>query len=82
MNTPKLHARLKKIYAANVLHLYQTKTRFDHWRLRHGLKLTTIVLLTAMLFSVFSMPFLHVTNRASNSSKSHFSPFSAHFNCK
>ncbi len=58
MNTPKLHARLKKIYAANVLHLYQTKTRFDHWRLRHGLKLTTIVLLTAMLFSVFSMPFL------------------------
>ncbi|WP_270809138.1 hypothetical protein [Aeromonas sp. QDB08] len=58
MNTPKLRALFKKAYAANVLHLYQVKTRFDHWRLRHGLKLTTIVLLTAMLFSVFSMPFL------------------------
>ncbi|MBV7555585.1 hypothetical protein KW841_24865 [Pseudomonas sp. PDM28] len=58
MNMPKLNDRLKKAYAANVLRLHQVNVRFDHWRLRHGLKLTTLVLLTAVLFSVFSMPFL------------------------
>lgn len=58
MNMPKLHARLKKAYAANLLRLYQLKIRFHHWRLRHGMKLTTLILLAAMLCSVLSMPFL------------------------
>lgn len=55
---PKLHAQLKKTYATTALRLYQTKNRFDHWRLRHGLKIATLVLLSAMLSSMFAMPFL------------------------
>ncbi len=58
MTMPMLRARLKKAYATNVLRLHQVNIRFDHWRLRHGLKLATLVLLAAMLSSVFAMPFL------------------------
>lgn len=59
MTAPKLRARLKRAYATNALRLYQAKFRFDHWRLRHGLKLATLVLLAAMLASVLALPFLH-----------------------
>jgi len=55
---PKLRARLKKAYAKNALRLHQVNIRFDHWRLRHGLKLATLVLLAVILSSVFTMPFL------------------------
>lgn len=58
MTMQKLRARLKKAYATNALRLYQAKIRFDHWHLRHGLKLVTLVLLVAVLPSVFAMPFL------------------------
>lgn len=58
MKIQKLHLRLKKAYAANVLRLHQLKIRLEHWRLRHGLKFAVLTLLTAVLFSVFSMPFL------------------------
>jgi hypothetical protein len=39
------------------LRFYQVKLRFEHWRLRHGLKLATLVLLVAVLSSIFAMPF-------------------------
>jgi uncharacterized membrane protein len=58
MTMQKLRARLKKAYATNALRLYQAKIRFDHWHLRHGLKLVTLVLLVAVLSSLFAMPFL------------------------
>jgi hypothetical protein len=58
MIMPKLHARLKKTYATNALRLHQIKIRFDHWRLRHGLKIATLTLMAAMLSGVFAMPFL------------------------
>lgn len=55
---PKLHAQLKKTYAKTALRFYQIQLRFDHWRLRHGLKLATLVLLVAVLSSIFAMPFV------------------------
>lgn len=55
---PKLHARLKKAYATTALRFYRVGIRFDHWRLRHGLKLATLVLLAAALSSVLAMPSL------------------------
>ncbi len=58
MTMPKLHARLRKVYATNALRLYRVKIRFDHWCLRHGLKLATLVLLAAMVSSVLAIPFL------------------------
>lgn len=58
MVMPKLDARLKKAYATTALRLYRIGIRFDHWRLRHGLKLATLILLAGMLSSVFAMPIL------------------------
>ncbi|MBF6616399.1 MAG: hypothetical protein ITG07_06700 [Candidimonas sp.] len=55
---PELQARFKKAYATTALRLYRVRIRLDHWRLRHGLKLAMIVLLVAVLLSVFAMPFL------------------------
>ena len=54
----KPHIRLKKTYATYALRLHQVKIRFDHWRLRHGLKLVMLGLLTAMLSSAFATPLL------------------------
>ena len=58
MIMPKLRAWLTKTYATNALRMHQVKIRFDHWRLRHGLKLATLALLSAMFSSVFAIPFL------------------------
>src|SRR5690606_29834538 len=58
MIMPKLQARLRKTYATTALRFYRATIRFDHWRLRHGLKLATLVLLAAVLSSVLAMPFL------------------------
>lgn len=58
MVIPKLHARVKKVYAATALRLYRFRIRLDHWRQNHGLTLATIVLLGAMLSSVFATPLL------------------------
>ncbi|KRA31748.1 hypothetical protein ASD68_13990 [Rhodanobacter sp. Root627] len=58
MTMQKLCDRLRKAYATNALRFYQAEIRFDHYRLRHGLKLAMLVLLAAMLSCVFAMPFL------------------------
>ncbi|KDB58217.1 hypothetical protein AZ16_1187 [Bordetella bronchiseptica B18-5 (C3)] len=58
MVRPKRHARLKKVYVITALRLYRVRIRLDHWRQHHGLKLAMIVLLAAMLSSVFAMPLL------------------------
>jgi len=58
MNMLRLKTRLEMAHAVNLLRLHQVKVRFSHWRLRHGLKLAILLLMTAVLFTVFSMPVL------------------------
>lgn len=55
---PKLQARLNTAYATTALRFYRARIRLDRWRLRHGLKLATLVLLTAVVSSVLAMPYL------------------------
>ncbi|MCD9125774.1 hypothetical protein [Luteimonas fraxinea] len=38
--------------------LYRKRIEFDRWRKRHGMKLFTIILLTAVLVSILMMPYL------------------------
>ena len=67
-----LHVRLKTAYATIVLRLHQVKARFDHWRMRHGLKLAVLVLLTLIISSVLSMPLLQRLAGAYFSSQENF----------
>lgn len=58
MVRPKQRTRLKKFYATTALRLYQARIRLHHWRLHYGLKLLTLVLVAAVLASVFTIPLL------------------------
>ncbi len=55
----KLRARIKKVHTKNSLRLYSVRIRFDQWRIRHGLRLATLVLLGTMLSSLFAIPLMN-----------------------
>jgi len=58
MTMQELQARFKIFYASITLRFYSIRIRFYQWRLSHGLKLTTFLLLGGILLSVLGIPLL------------------------
>lgn len=53
-----LRARLRMYQASTVLRLHQLQIRFAQWRLQHGLKLVTVVLLATAGIAIIVLPSL------------------------
>lgn len=56
MGAPALHAYFRKIRASALLHLHQSRIRFEQWRHFHGLKLATFLLLAVAASAVVVLP--------------------------
>lgn len=58
MTIKKLQSQLRKAYATNALRLHSVRIQFDKWRMRHGLKLGTLLLIAALISSVIMLPLI------------------------